>query len=118
MEVKEIKYNFICEKCDYKCRFESHWKNHINTELHLTGQRKTRSDLKEPFKCEKCDYKTKNLTTLKQHKLNEHASREEREKEFKYYCSCCNYGTFSIDLYNRHTKSKKHIKFLMQLEKK
>ncbi len=49
MKEKEIKYNFICEKCDYKCRFESHWKNHINTELHLTGQRKTRSDLKEPL---------------------------------------------------------------------
>ena len=34
------------------------------------------------------------------------------------YSTCCNYGTFSIDLYNGHIKSKKHIKFLMQLEKK
>ena len=112
------KYKFVCEKCNYKCKFESHWNNHINTELHKTGQRKIRSDLKEAFKCDNCDYKTKNITTLKQHKLNEHSTIQEREKEFKFYCNSCNYGTFSIDLFNRHNNTEKHKNFLLILNKK
>ena len=112
------KFKYYCEKCDLGCNILSRWEAHIKTEKHLPGQRKKRSDYKEPYKCDNCEYKTKNITTMKMHKLNSHSNKEEREKEFKYYCSCCNYGTFSIDLYNGHTKSKKHIKFLMQLEKK
>jgi hypothetical protein len=117
MEIKKEEYKFNCDKCNYKCKYESHWKNHLNTELHLTGQRKTRSDVKEPYKCEKCDYKTKNITTLKQHKLNEHSTREEREKEFKYFCSYCNFGTFSVDLFNKHNLTKKHKNFVLQIKK-
>lgn len=109
------KYKFVCEKCNYKCKFESHWNNHINTELHKTGQRKIRSDLKEPFKCDKCDYKTKNITTLKQHKLNEHSTIEEREKEFKFYCKICDLGSFSKDIFENHNKSEKHIKFMQKI---
>ncbi len=105
---EEPEYKYICEKCDYKCNYKSQWNIHITTELHLTGQRKKRSDYKEDTKCEKCDYKTRNIVTMKKHMLNKHASLEEREKEFKYYCKICDFGTFSKDTIEVHNESEKH----------
>ena len=89
---------------------KARWEKHINTELHKTGTRKKRKDYKEPLKCDKCDYSTKNLTTMKVHKLNKHSSKEERGKEFTYYCKLCDFGTFSNSLFNKHKLSEKHIK--------
>jgi hypothetical protein len=60
------------------------------------------------FKCEKCDYNTKNLTTLKQHKLNEHSTLDERKKTFTFYCELCDFGTFSKDIFKNHNKTDKH----------
>lgn len=108
---------FKCEKCNFKCKFESMWLKHCETELHKTGTRKKRSDSKGIQKCEKCDYKTENQTTMKQHILNEHSTKEEREKGFKYYCKYCNYGTFSKDLHNRHVNTEKHKNFAILYEK-
>ncbi len=105
---EEEKFKFTCEKCDYKCNYQSQWNNHINTELHLTGQRKKRSDFKEDTKCEKCDYKTRNIVTMKKHILNKHSSLEERKKGFKYYCEFCDFGTFSKDTIDVHNNSEKH----------
>ena len=83
----ETKYKYICEKCNFKCQYESQWNTHIERELHKTGIKKRRSDIKEPYKCDKCNNcETKNLYTYKQHILNEHSNKEEREKGFKYYC--------------------------------
>ena len=103
---KQFKY--ICEKCDFKVNTKARWEAHIKSELHLTGQRKKRSDYKEDTKCEKCDYKTRNIVTMKKHILNKHASLEEREKEFKYYCKICDFGTFSKDTIEVHNESEKH----------
>jgi hypothetical protein len=108
MDNTEISFRFICEKCNYKGNIPSQWEKHINTELHKTGKRKERSDKKGIFNCSKCDYKNKNNITLKQHYLNTHGTLEEREKDFKYYCKYCNFGTFSIDLINIHNETKKH----------
>ena len=47
---------------------------------------------------------------MMQHILNEHASKEEREKGFKYYCGVCDFGTFSIDIFNTHKESNGHKK--------
>ena len=109
---KENKY--ICEKCKFKSNVKAHWEAHIKTSLHLTGERKKRVDIKEPFKCEKCEYSSKNKINVKQHYLNEHGTKEEREREFKYYCKECDNGTFSIDLYNRHINTEKHKKKLIR----
>ena len=49
---EEPEYKFVCDNCDYKCNYESQWINHSNTELHLTGIRKKRSDYKEDTKCD------------------------------------------------------------------
>jgi len=105
----EKSHKFICEKCDYKGNIKSQWKKHINTELHKTGKKKERSDKKDPLKCEKCEYTIKSIIGLKQHYLNWHSSLEEREKEFKYYCKLCNFGTFTQNLLETHNNTKKHI---------
>ena len=101
-----IKYE--CVNCGFKCKFESQWKKHIETELHKTGIKKKRSDIKDPYKCEKCLYETKNIVIFKQHKLTEHSNKEERKKEFKYYCEKCDFGTFADILYKRHCETRKH----------
>jgi len=106
----EINYKFICIPCNFKCNEKSRWDKHIECDKHKTGQRKTRCDYKGPYKCDICNYDTKNSTTYKQHILNEHSNKEIREKEFKFYCKLCDFGTFSNSLYNIHKKSDKHIK--------
>lgn len=45
---------------------------------------------------------------MKKHVLNKHASLEEREKQFKYYCKLCDFGTFSKDTIEVHNNSEKH----------
>ncbi len=109
---KKETYKFTCEKCDYKCNIISRWEKHINSTLHITGKKKIRSDFKGDRKCEKCDYKTLNIYSLKEHILNYHSTFEEREKEFKFFCKLCDYGTFSKDIFNNHNNTKKHLRHM------
>ncbi len=101
-----FKYN--CENCNYHCNEKSSWNTHINTELHKTGKRKKRSDYGGPYICDKCIFETPNKVKFKEHKLNNHSNKEERKKEFKYYCELCDKGYFYNDMYSRHTKTEKH----------
>ncbi len=110
-------YKYICEKCDYKCNFDCEWKKHCETTLHKTGKRKKKDNYKQPMKCENCNYETKNKTTMLKHKLNEHATKEEREKEFKYYCFNCDFGTFSKDTMDVHNNTEKHKKYILRIKK-
>jgi len=112
-----IKFN--CEKCGFKCRFESQWIKHIETELHKTGIKKKiiRKNHKQPEKCKLCDYETKNTFLMKKHILNEHSTKEVREKEFKFYCSYCDFGTFSKDTIKIHNETNKHKNFILVLSK-
>jgi len=66
------------------------------------------SNYKEPTKCAHCDYSTKNSTTLKTHLLNNHSTREERKSEFKFFCECCDYGSFYENFINVHNETAKH----------
>lgn len=100
---------YVCEKCNYNTTITSRWKAHLLTELHITGTKKKRSDYLEPKKCDFCDYKSKNITILNTHILNNHKTREERKKQFKYYCEICDFGTFTINSLNIHNETKKHI---------
>ena len=114
MTTSTIQYKYLCEKCNFKANIKSRWENHIQTELHKTGQKKTRSDCKEPHKCNKCDFTSKNTTNLKQHYLNFHGDLKERESEFKFYCKLCDYGTFSMDLFDKHNNTEKHNKNIIR----
>jgi hypothetical protein len=85
----------------------------IGPYLEKNGKRKIRSDCKNPLKCNDCEYITKNNITLKKHILNKHSNIEEREKQFKYYCNICNFGTFSNDTMNIHNNTEKHKHFIL-----
>jgi hypothetical protein len=105
-------YKYICNTCNFKTNSLATYEIHENTGKHkLGGIRKTRRDKKpeNEIKCNYCDYKNQNIGNLRKHTLNNHCTNEEREKEFKYYCKVCNYGSFGITEYNNHIKSKRHI---------
>ena len=70
----EKEYNYKCEKCDYKTKYKSSYDKHNKSILHLTGERKKRSDKKEN-KCDECKYIFSSQKALKEHKLNKHSSR-------------------------------------------
>lgn len=106
MSDNNIKYK--CEKCNFNCNAKARWEAHINTTLHQTGIKKKRSDYKEPYKCDKCDYKNKNATSYKIHVLNNHSTKEDREKEYNNYCKLCDFGCFYEEVMNKHNKSTKH----------
>ncbi len=42
---KTDEFKYICEKCDYKCRFDCEWKKHCDTTLHKTGKKKEKRQL-------------------------------------------------------------------------
>ena len=102
------KYKYSCIQCDFFCQYESLWKKHIETELHKTGKRKKRNDCKDAFKCIDCEYETKNSIAYKKHILNTHSDKETREKEFKFYCKYCDFGTFAIKTINEHNETSRH----------
>ena len=45
---------------------------------------------------------------MKTHKLNTHSNKEERKKEFIYYCEKCDVGTFAKIIMENHKKTQKH----------
>ena len=108
--MSEEKDKYFCEQCNFKCDKKGGWEQHLKTVKHQTGKRKIRSDCKEEYKCNKCDYETKHLPTFRQHKLNHHSNKEEREKNFTYYCKLCDFGSFSRVIYEEHTRTTKHKK--------
>lgn len=111
MEQKVDNYKYICNKCNYKCKYLSLWTKHINTELHLTGIRKKREyNVKSAYKCNKCTYDTKHKASYTLHVLNEHSTIEERKKAFKFYCKVCDHGTFAKYLHDCHIATDKHKK--------
>jgi len=112
MEQKDKNCKYVCEKCNFKCNAESAWNIHCNTEKHKTGKKKTRSDCVGPYTCDKCDFTSIYKVNYLQHKLKYHATKEEREKEFKFYCKICDVGTFSEKQYDKHMSGPKHKKMV------
>ena len=106
MDEKKIKH---CEKCNKTFTSNAHYLIHCETELHKTGKRKARTDIKEEFKCSICNiYTTKQPTNMKLHILNNHSSIEEKKNGFKYYCEICNIGYFIEHKIIAHLETTKH----------
>lgn len=106
----ETDNKYYCECCNYKCIYPAHWKQHIESEKHKNnGKRKTRSDKVLEPKCKHCDYITSRTINMKLHYLNNHSNKEERKKEFKYYCEVCDFGNFSKGLFKLHMEAKHTI---------
>ncbi len=103
-----MEYKYICEKCKLYTNAKSTYDKHLLSGIHINGKRATRSNKKLIEKCENCDYTTKNITNMRLHILNNHATKEERKEKLKYYCELCDYGTFGESLYEKHKNSPKH----------
>ena len=67
---------------------------------------KPRKDKKLEPQCKLCKYNTTSSTNMKLHYLNNHANKEERKKDFKYYCEPCDFGNFSKSLFKLHMDIK------------
>jgi ribosomal protein L35 len=106
----ELKQKFYCDKCNYTCYHESHWKQHSETKKHNNIKRKTRSDKVLETVCKFCSFEAKNSSNMRVHILTKHSTPEIRKKEFKYYCEKCDAGTFTKILFQRHLETQKHIK--------
>ena len=106
MDENKIKH---CIKCNKTFTSNAHYLIHCETELHKTGKRKTRTDIKAVFKCDICNlYTTKQPTNMKLHILNNHSSIEEKKIGFKYYCETCDYGIMNEIKYKTHLETSKH----------
>jgi hypothetical protein len=51
---------------------------------------------------------------MKQHYLNEHCNKKEREEGFTYYCKECDFGSFSEKTMEKHKNTKKHKTYILR----
>ena len=105
--MEEFKYN--CEKCQFKTIYLSHWNEHLTSKKHTGEKRKQRNDKIIEEQCKLCNYNSNKTTNMKLHMLTKHATKEERQKEMKFYCEKCDFGCFVQILFDRHLETKKHI---------
>jgi len=106
----ETKYN--CNKCQFNCNYVSIWNEHLISKKHTGDKRKVRNDKILEDKCKFCDYKPNKTTNYKLHYLNKHATKEERQKDFPFYCDKCDFGSFNKILLDRHLETQKHINII------
>jgi hypothetical protein len=100
-------YKFTCKACNYNSNYESKYKQHLETLKHKNNGILVRKK-PELKKCDKCNFTSTHNEGFKTHYLTKHSSKEEKEKEFTYYCKLCDFGTFSKSLIEIHNNSKKH----------
>jgi len=111
--MENIKY-FICEKCNYKSIRKNDYEKHCKTIFHITGKRKTRSDMIcNIYKCSLCDYSNTNKHNYDEHMLNNHASLIDRKTKFKFYCQKCDFGINVESIYKKHCETIKHKRKLL-----
>jgi hypothetical protein len=116
MDINDDEYKYICKKCNFYSNVKASWEKHLLCSKHITGEKATRSDKKLPDKCSQCDYKPKNNINYKQHILTVHSTKEDREKEYKFYCKYCDIGSFSSQTFDTHTKTDKHKLMIKMIE--
>lgn len=100
---------YWCEKCNFNCDYLSIWNQHLLSNKHTGNKRKERNDKILEEKCKFCDYKPTKTTNYRLHYLNKHATKEERLKDFPFYCDKCDFGSFNQILLNRHLETQKHL---------
>ncbi len=103
---------YNCDKCDFHTNAKSMWDKHLISGKHQNGVRAIRCDKKLLDKCPHCDYVPNSCINMKQHNLCFHSTKEDRKKEFKFYCENCDFGSFAIKSYNKHLETKKHIQVM------
>jgi hypothetical protein len=92
----------FCKLCNYKTNKNTQWLKHIETEKHK------RNGEKKPTKCDECEYVTNTHWNVKAHKLQVHATPEERAKQ-KYYCNLCDLVFFCSAYKTKHDTGRNHL---------
>ena len=107
---------FICYDCKYETDRPSEWIKHTRTQKHI------RRGEKKITICDICNYEASSHWNIKLHKITQHSTKEEREKQ-KYYCQICD-SVYLCKLYmEKHLEGKKHnnminaIKLMNELKK-
>ncbi len=103
----EKKKKYECIKCNYVTNYKSSYDKHLSSNIHITGEKKVRSDKKDN-KCEICNEIFASQQSLKDHKINKHTDIKNKKENYKYYCECCYIGTNTETIYKKHIESKKH----------
>jgi hypothetical protein len=115
------KFKYYCEKCNYGTDIKNSMALHNNSILHITGTAGKRNvkkkEIKKVYKCENCDYISNNKNNYLVHKLNKHSTKEDRKKEYKFYCELCDFGILSKTSYNKHLDSLTHKNIVEILKK-
>ena len=81
----------------------------LTSKKHTGEKRKERSDKIIEEQCKLCNYNSNKTTNMKLHMLTKHSTKEERQKEMKFYCEKCDFGCFVQILFDRHLETKKHL---------
>ena len=92
----------FCKSCNYTTTKNSFWLKHIETDKHK------RNGAKKTTKCDLCEYETNTHWNLKGHKLQVHATAEERAKQ-KYYCNLCDVVFFCKAYMDKHMDGRNHL---------
>ncbi len=103
----EKKYKYECIKCNYLTNYKSSYDKHLISSIHITGEKKIRSDKKDN-KCEICYEIFASQQSLKDHKINKHTDIKSKKEKYKYYCESCLIGTNTESIHKKHIESKKH----------
>jgi hypothetical protein len=108
-------YKFHCEKCNFFTNYPQNYKRHLDTGNHNNGKRK---DYGGPYKCPDCYYETSKSSNYQKHRLNHHATEEEKKEQFKFYCEYCRIGADTQSIFDKHNESNKHKKYINIIMKK
>jgi hypothetical protein len=95
--IKEL----FCKACNYKTDRNYDWLKHIKSQKHQ------RNGEKKSTKCDLCEFESTSHWNVKAHKLQIHATPEERSQQ-KYYCGLCDYVFFCKQYLDKHTAGKHH----------
>ena len=104
-------FKFFCEKCNYGTNKKMSMVVHVNTSLHLIGKhgRSLVKKLdKKKYECSICQTNYSSKGNLLMHNLNNHSTKEEKKKGYKFYCDICNIGYMNSSKYNHHLTTSSH----------
>lgn len=69
----EKTYKYVCEKCEYKCKYKQNWNKHLQTKKHNDNYR--------TYTCRICNYICKTKSLYNQHlKTKKHMCNETKQK--------------------------------------
>ena len=106
--LNEKNHKFYCKYCDYGCDKKSNYTRHIATRKHSVKKRAAENEPKQAKTSQKTrNFKKKSKKNPKKSKKNENTG---------VVCKFCNFQTKHLGTFNRHLKTKKHIRNFQKVQ--